>query len=69
MWKTIESQIAETQRAESKQNRDRAVTELAHVLVLAAKGAKAASESLPELRRLVQGLIGMTLVSLEKLNS
>jgi hypothetical protein len=32
-------------------------------------GAKAASENLPELRRLVQGLIGMTLASLEKLNS
>ena len=55
-------------RAESKKERDPAVIELPHVLVLAAKGAKAASESLPELRRLVQGLIGMTLASLEKIN-
>jgi hypothetical protein len=38
-------------------------------LVLVAKGAEAAIESLPELRRLVQGLIGITLTSLEKLNS
>jgi hypothetical protein len=53
----------------SKKKRDPAVTELAHILVLAAKGAKATSESLPELRRLVRGLIGMTLASLEKLNS
>jgi AcrR family transcriptional regulator len=68
-WKTVECQIAETLRAESKKKRDPAVTELAHVLALAAKAAKSASESLPELRRLVQGLIGMTLASLEKLNS
>jgi AcrR family transcriptional regulator len=69
MWKTVESQIAETLRADSKKKRDPAITELAHVLVLAAKGAKAASENLPELRRLVQGLIGMTLANLERLNS
>jgi len=69
MWKTVESQIAETLRADSKKKRDPAISELAHVLVLAAKGAKAASENLPELRRLVQGLIGMTLANLERLNS
>ena len=69
MWQTVESQIVEILRAEAKKKRDPAVTELAQVLTLAVKGAKAASTSLPELRRLVQGLIGMTLATLEKINA
>lgn len=69
VWTTIESQIVETLMAESQKKSDPAITELAHVVTLAARGAKAASNNLGELRRLVQGLIGMTLATLEKLNS
>lgn len=69
MWQTVESQILETLRAEARKKRDPAVTELAHVLTWALRGAKAASVNLADLRRLVQGLIGMTLATLEKLNA
>jgi hypothetical protein len=67
--RTIESQITESLRGESRKKRDPEVTELAHVLLLAAKGSKASSERRPEPRRLVEGLIAMTRASLEKLNS
>jgi AcrR family transcriptional regulator len=69
MWATVESQIIETLRADCKNKRDPAITELGHVLVLAAKGAKAASANAAELRRMVQGLTSMTLASLERINS
>ena len=69
MWTAVESQIVETLRTDSKKQRDPAITELAHVLALAAKGTKAASNNLPELRRLIKGLIGMAFASLEKINS
>lgn len=69
VWHTVEAQIAATLRAEARPRADPAVAELACVLALAAKAAKTASASLPELRRLVRGLIGMTLASLEKINA
>lgn len=40
--------------------------ELARILMLAARGLKASAHTLPELQRLCQGLIQMTLATLEK---
>lgn len=69
VWQTVESQIAETLHMESGGRRRASITELAHVLTLAAKAAEFVCENVPELRRLAKGLIGMTLANLEKINA
>ncbi len=40
--------------------------DLAHILALATKGLKSSSESLPDLRRLIDGLITMTVATINK---
>ncbi len=69
VWQMVESQIVETLRIESGGRRSASITELAHVLTLAAKAAEFVCESVPDLSRLSKGLIGMALASLEKINS
>ena len=69
LWRTIETQVADVLRAASKKRRgSSAVTELAHVLVTAVKGSKAATDGLPDLRLVVYGLVAMALARLEELN-
>lgn len=40
--------------------------DLAHILALATRGLKSSSESLPELRRMIDGLITMTIATIDK---
>lgn len=69
LWETIQHQVADTLRAGATQRGRRAVPELAYVLVTAVKGAKAATSSMAEYRRVVNGLVAMALAHLEKLNA
>ena len=69
MWAAIEGQVAAALRAGATKGRQPEVAELTHVLVTAVEGAKAVTRSLPELRRVVRGLIGMALAGLGKVGS
>lgn len=66
LYARFEDQIIEVLEPEIKKKRDLSVQDLAHILMLATKGLKASTETLPELRRMTDGLISMTLATVEK---
>lgn len=61
LYAQFEEQIAEVIKLEIGQKRDLSAQDIAHILMLATKGLKASTETLPELRRMIDGLILMTI--------
>jgi AcrR family transcriptional regulator len=66
LYVELERQLALLLKPELKRRRDLTPEDLAHILALASRGLKASSSSMTELRRLVDGLIGITVAALEK---
>lgn len=66
LYARFEDQIIEVLEPEIKKKWDLSAQDLAHILMLATKGLKASTETLPELRRMTNGLISMTLATVGK---
>lgn len=66
LYARFENQILEVLEPEIKNKWDLSAQDLAHILMLATKGLKASTETLPELRRMTDGLISMTLATVGK---
>ena len=69
MYARFEEQITEVIGPEIRKKRDLSTQDLAHILMLATKGLKASTETLPELRRMIDGLISMTLATIGNADS
>ncbi len=69
MYARFEEQIIEVLEPEIRKKRDLSTQDLAHILMLATKGLKASTETLPELRRMIDGLISMTLATIGNADS
>lgn len=65
----FEEQIAEVIKPEIGQKRDLSAQDIAHILMLATKGLKASTETLPELRRMIDGLISMAIATIGNADS
>ncbi len=66
IYKEFEACVVTVLKPAMKKKTDLSPKDLAHILSMATKGIKASSDNLPELRRLVNGLITMTLTMVDK---
>jgi AcrR family transcriptional regulator len=65
VYTDFEKYVVEVLKAQMKVQGDLSAKDLAHILTMATKGLKASSGSLAELKRLVDGLVSMTLAVVE----
>ena len=61
IYKEFEAYVVEILKPRMKKKGELSAKDLAHILSMATKGIKASSETLPQLKRLVDGLVAMTL--------
>lgn len=61
VYKDFEKYVVELLKPNLKTGADPSAKDLAHILTLATKGLKASSSSVTELKRLVDGLVSMTI--------
>lgn len=65
-YKSFESTLVTLLKSSAKKQKELSTNDLAHILTLAAKGLKASSGNLNELKRMISGLITITIAAMEE---